>query len=233
MAQAFSSPSHPAATGPKISYAGNSALLLDTSVGAFDLDQQKRIWHLSQQLAHDPKWGALVETVVGVNNILIVYNPLQMNSTQARDALEISWNATAALDVEGKTFEIEVCYGGDGGYDLKDVATATGLSVEEVIALHSSATYTVAAIGAMPGYPYMVGLPPQLHIPRRENPRVRLEAGSIIIAGEQASIFPQTGPCGWHVIGTATFRCFDPEAEPPCLLQPGDKVKYVPKAATR
>ena len=233
MAHASSSLSSLAGLRPRISTAGETALLLDACAGPFDLDQQKRIWSLSRQLPLDPAWGALVETVVGVNNMLVVYDPLQMGATQARTALEMAWDLAAPIDVQGRTFEIQVTYGSALGYDLDDVAKATGLSADEVVAIHSSATYTVAAIGAMPGYPYMVGLPSELHIPRRETPRVRIEPGSIIIAGEQASIFPQSGPCGWHVIGRADFTCFDPAAEPPCVLQPGDTVIYVPKAAIR
>lgn len=233
MAQASPSLSSLAGLRPRISTAGETALLLDASAGPFDLDQQKRIWSLSRQLPLDPAWSALVETVVGVNNILVVYDPLQMGATQARTALEMAWDLAAPIDVQSRTFEIQVTYGGAQGYDLDDVAKSTGLSADDVVAIHSSATYTVAAIGAMPGYPYMVGLPSELHIPRRETPRVRIDSGSIIIAGEQASIFPQSGPCGWHVIGKANFACFDPAAEPPCVLQPGDKVIYVPKAVIR
>ena len=103
MAQASSSLSSLAGLTPRISTAGETALLLEASAGPFGLDQQKRIWSLSRQLPLDPAWSALVETVVGVNNMLVVYAPLQRGATQARTALEMAWDLAAPVDVQGRT----------------------------------------------------------------------------------------------------------------------------------
>jgi KipI family sensor histidine kinase inhibitor len=100
------------------------------------------------------------------------------------------------------------------------------MSASEVVKVHSSAVYTVACIGSMPGFPYLVGLPSKLHIPRRKVPRLKLREGSVIIAGSQASVLPCTGPCGWHALGWARVSLFDPEAPVPCLLAPGDRVYF-------
>ncbi len=128
---------------------------------------------------------------------------------------------------EGRMREIPVCYGGSGGPDLEEVAGRLGISVEEVIELHSGACYTVAAVGFSPGFPYLAGLPERLALPRRETPRVKVSAGSVAIGGGQAGIYPFDSPGGWHLLGMTGARLFDAGAVPPALLQPGDKVRFV------
>ncbi|MES2437684.1 MAG: 5-oxoprolinase subunit PxpB [Verrucomicrobiota bacterium] len=131
---------------------------------------------------------------------------------------------------EGGEKRIPVCYGGEDGPDLIELAAATGLSPDEVISLHSSAVYTVAAVGFSPGFPYLAGLPEPLHVPRRSTPRLAVPAGSVAIAGGQAGIYPFTSPGGWHVLGRTGETLFDPHAARPALLRPGDRVRFVPVA---
>jgi len=127
---------------------------------------------------------------------------------------------------QGRTVTIPVAYGGDSGTDLQALAHARNLSVPEVIELHRNAEYTVAAIGFSPGFPYLQGLPPQLHQPRHASPR-KVAAGSVAIASKQAGIYPFASQGGWHVIGRTDAELFDPHRDPPALLQPGDKVRFV------
>ncbi len=112
------------------------------------------------------------------------------------------------------------------GSDLQALANATKLSVPEVIELHRNNDYTVAAIGFSPGFPYLQGLPAQLHQPRHASPK-KVAAGSVAIAGNQAGIYPFSSQGGWHVIGRTDTVLFDPHRDPPALLQPGDKVRFV------
>ena len=128
----------------------------------------------------------------------------------------------------GEERRIPVCYGGENGPDLEELAEFAGLSADEVIALHSGAVYTVAAVGFSPGFPYLLGLPECLHMPRRRTPRLTVPAGSVAVAGGQAGIYPFASPGGWQVIGRTGVRLFDPLAEPPALLRPGDRVRFVP-----
>lgn len=123
--------------------------------------------------------------------------------------------------------EIPVCYGGNDGPDLPEVAKALGRSGRETERLHHQADYTVAAIGFSPGFPYLAGLPDALHLPRRATPRP-VAAGSVAIAGGQAGIYPCASQGGWHVIGRTDVRLFDPTRESPTLLQPGDRLRFVP-----
>lgn len=148
------------------------------------------------------------------------------------DGLEIlEWIGSVVVAdrlIAGEEREIPVCYGGEHGPDLEDLAARTGLSVEEVIGLHSDAVYTVAAVGFSPGFPYLLGLPELLNVPRRETPRLAVPAGSVAVAGGQAGIYPFASPGGWHVLGRTSVGLFDPRAARPALLRSGDRVRFVP-----
>ncbi len=125
--------------------------------------------------------------------------------------------------LQSRSISIPVVYGGS---DLQALADAKKLSVPEVIALHRDTDYIVAAIGFSPGFPYLQGLPSQLHQPRHSSPK-KVAAGSVAIAGNQAGIYPFASQGGWHVIGRTDTALFDPHRDPPALLQPGDKVRFV------
>lgn len=123
--------------------------------------------------------------------------------------------------------EIAVHYGGEAGPDLDAVAQHTRLTTDEVIARHTAGEYTVAMLGFSPGFPYLMGLDPILETPRLDTPRTRVPAGSVGIGGAQTGIYPRTGPGGWRVIGRTTMTLFDPAREPPSVLAPGDRVRFV------
>jgi KipI family sensor histidine kinase inhibitor len=125
----------------------------------------------------------------------------------------------------GRLVEIPVAY----GEELENVAARLGRSEEEVVALHSSAEYQVAALGFSPGFPYLLGLPEELLLPRKSTPS-RVPAGSVAIAGNQAGIYPVASQGGWHVLGKTDLRLFDPKISQPNLLIPGDRVRFKPVA---
>jgi KipI family sensor histidine kinase inhibitor len=130
---------------------------------------------------------------------------------------------------ETRTITIRATY---GGADLQALADAKQISASEVIALHCGTEYTVAAIGFSPGFPYLLGLDTKLHQPRHASPR-KVPAGSVAIAGNQAGIYPFASQGGWYVIGRTDAELFDPHRDPPALLQPGDKVRFVETDAIR
>lgn len=107
------------------------------------------------------------------------------------------------------------------GPDLDHVARASGLAVDEVIARHAASDYVVAMLGFLPGFAYLRGLDPRLHLPRREVPRPRIAAGSVAIGGPYAGVYPFDSPGGWHLLGSALD--LDPFA-----LEAGDRVRFVP-----
>jgi KipI family sensor histidine kinase inhibitor len=120
--------------------------------------------------------------------------------------------------------EIPVDYSGE---DLAWVAARHGIDPAEVVARHTAPLYKVSAIGFAPGFPYLEGLDPVLHTPRRSTPRKCVPAGSVAIGGHQTGIYPHPSPGGWHVIGRTHLTLFDPFATPPSLLQAGDAVRFV------
>ena len=126
-----------------------------------------------------------------------------------------------------RVVEIPVRYGGADGPDLAAVAAHVGLSPDAVVARHCDAEYRVAMLGFAPGFPYLLGLDPALATPRLATPRTRVEAGSVAIGGAQTGIYPRPGPGGWRVIGRTTRVLFDPGRDPPALLAPGDRVRFV------
>ena len=126
---------------------------------------------------------------------------------------------------EGPLVEIVVRYDGE---DLRAVADACGLTAAEVVDLHTSAEYTAAFCGFVPGFAYLIGLAPRLHLPRRSTPRTRVPAGSVAIAAEYAAVYPSATPGGWHLLGTTDAVLWDDERDPPALIEPGSHVRFVP-----
>ncbi len=129
-------------------------------------------------------------------------------------------------DIPREPLVIPVCYGGEFGPDLEDVAAAHGTTADATVAAHTAGNYTVAMIGFLPGFPYLDGLDPALHTPRRSSPRTKVPVGSIGIGGSSTGIYPCSSPGGWHLIGRTPLALFAPRRTPPALLQAGDRVRF-------
>lgn len=125
----------------------------------------------------------------------------------------------------GKVVDIPVVYDGD---DLDEVAGLTGLERAEIVRRHAAGTYTVAFTGFAPGFAYLTGGDPLLHVPRRATPRTRIPAGAVGLAGPFSGVYPQASPGGWQIIGRTSVAMWDMARERPALLQPGDTVRFVP-----
>ncbi len=206
-----------------IKAAGANALLIDAAQDSFSEDTQERIWVLAAQLRDMP---GISETVPGMNNLLVLYDPLALDHITSERALRLLWADPVIVPKAGKVVDIPVIYGGPRGEDLGLWARHCGLSREEAVQRHARATYRVAALGAMPGFPYLSGLPPELAMDRRDVPRVAVARGAVIIGGAQAGVMPTAAPSGWHVVGHADIALFDIERVPPALLAPGDRVRF-------
>ena len=127
-----------------------------------------------------------------------------------------------------RQIQIPVCYEEEFGIDLSKVVDYTGLSAREVISLHTSPSYTVFAIGFLPGFPYLGGLPPELAVPRRSKPRLLVPKGAVGIGGTQTGIYPIESPGGWNLIGRTPLDLYDPNRPHPFLLQAGDQLTFDP-----
>ena len=171
--------------------------------------------------------GATVaDAVPGARTILVTFRDFPTEEDlRSLERLERDAIDTRAL-ADGAAREIKVRYDGP---DLEVVARAAGLTQDEVVDLHQSAEYRVAFVGFQPGFAYVAGLPDALHVPRRASPRAKIPAGSVAIAEEWTGVYPAESPGGWHLIGTTEQTLFDPERDPPALLGPGDRVRFVPR----
>ena len=209
---------------PVISMAGVSALLLDAAGARFEPDVQRRVW-AAASLARRQGW--VLEAAPGMNNLLVTFDPDGVDVRRARTDLRDLWFAAEPSDADGAEVRMEVAYGGPDGADLAGLAAHAGFSIDEAVRRHAAAAYWVGAVGAMPGFPYLFGLDPALAWGRRASPRALLRAGAVIIGGVQAAVMPVDAPSGWHMLGRTETRLFDPAAETPCLLRPGDRVRFV------
>ena len=207
---------------PKIVPLGDAALVFEAPPPA-TLDCQRRVW-AAAELARD--WPHVLEVVPGMNNLTLVFDPLEADRDALSSRLQHAWDAAAAAPAAGREVEIPVQYGGEFGPDLTAVANHTGLSVREVVERHSAGQYVVFFLGFQPGFAYLGGLDEALHTPRRASPRLEVPAGSVGIGGEQTGIYPATSPGGWQLIGRTELPLFDPARRPPTLLQPGDRVRF-------
>ncbi len=163
----------------------------------------------------------------GYASLLIDFDPLQLTHEELTASVEqLARSNEFEAGKSGEVVTIPVCYDADFGPDLADVARRAGVSVEEVIRLHSWPTYLVYFLGFSPGFAYLGGLPEVLHTPRLSTPRRSVAGGSVGIAGSQTGIYPVDSPGGWKLIGRTPLRMFDPEGTPPTRLQPGDRVKF-------
>ncbi len=168
----------------------------------------------------------LEETVPAARTLMIRFRP-ETITAQALAANISKRDLSAKIAPSDELVEIPVQYNGE---DLADVAELTGLTVEEVIQRHTNSEFTVAFCGFAPGFGYLVGGDPALHVPRRQSPRTRIPAGSVALAGAFSGVYPQNSPGGWQIIGTTPLKMWDIEREPGALFQPGYRVRFVDMA---
>ena len=211
---------------------GESMLLLRFGAGLDPL-ANARVHAASAMLqaAHLP---GIVDIVPAYTTLGLHYEPsawADAHGSPARNIMaavqSIFRTPPPATQSNRTTIEIPVCYGGELGPDLEALAGHAGLDAEEVISRHVAATYRVAMLGFAPGFPYLFGLDPALHMPRRASPRTRVPAGSVAIGGAQTGIYPSELPGGWQLIGRTPSILFDAQRDPPTLLMPGDAVRFV------
>jgi KipI family sensor histidine kinase inhibitor len=158
----------------------------------------------------------VVEVVPAARTVLIVHD-----GSLDPAALSVEPADVPAVPVSRVLLAVEY-----DGPDLQAVADRCGLSVDEVVRLHTAAEYTVAFCGFMPGFGYMVGLPAALRLPRLTTPRTRVPAGAVGIAAEFAGVYPRESPGGWHLLGRTDAVLWSEDREPAALLAPGTHVRF-------
>lgn len=194
----------------------------------------QRVLHLASRLRQqEPAW--LRDLVPAYASLAVFFDcrrivaddPHAFVATSLRDLLHrIAQEPETAGNDSGKVIDIPVCYEAEMAPDLHDAAGELGLSVDELVQRHSAARYTVAMIGFAPGFPYLLGLPESLALPRLSTPRTRVPAGSVAIGGQQTGIYPRESPGGWRLLGRTPLLLFDAARAAPSLLAPGDQVRF-------
>ena len=162
--------------------------------------------------------------VIPAASSLVITHEARVSDEMRRVLSVLGEREASSVRAKAMLVELPVRYDGE---DLDDVARACSLSVEQVISLHSGADFEVSFCGFAPGFAYLLGLPDELHLPRRASPRARVPAGSVAIAARYSAVYPRESPGGWHLLGTTTATLWDIAREQSALLQPGTRVRFV------
>ena len=210
----------------RISPLGDSALTVTLGEGISEKLSDEVV--AEAQVIGESEILGVVDVVPAYASVTVHYDPLRVGYADLRSrllALASSGLPTAVGNPASRSHAVQVRYDGE---DLADVAARVGMTIDDVIAIHSATEYRVFVIGFVPGFAYLGVLDPRLVIPRREAPRKRVPAGSVAIAEAQTGIYPSATPGGWHLIGTTDVRMFDPSRSEPALFAVGDRVRFVP-----
>lgn len=204
-------------TGMRMTEVGRAALLIECADG-----EQVEAWRAELWRRRERGELSVAEIVPGARTVLLdgVIDPADLARRIAQ------WPPPAATGTaEGPLVTVPVVYDGS---DLPWVAEHWGLSTEDTVDRIASAELRVAFCGFSPGFAYLAGLSPEWAVPRLANPRPKVPAGSVGLAGEYAGIYPTASPGGWRLVGRTERVLFDVDRDPPALLVPGTRVRLVP-----
>jgi inhibitor of KinA len=174
--------------------------------------------------------------IAGVRNLhpaycslLVKFDPLQWRHEELEGKLRTYLKRVHEVKLPApRHVEIPVCYGGEFGPDLDEVAALHGMKPQQVIELHASTSYLVYFLGFVPGFAYLGELPEALVTPRLAAPRKKVPAGSVGIAGNQTGVYPFETPGGWRLLGRTPMAMFRTDRDGLSLLAIGDRVRFVP-----
>jgi KipI family sensor histidine kinase inhibitor len=179
---------------------------------------------LANQLRDSGDW---LEVIPGIDSVVLQFDAATYDGDDVRQTIESALAAgIEPLQISQSLVEIPVIYGGEYGPDLNALCEKIGMSADDVIALHTGREYTVDMIGFTPGFAFIGNLDERLRVPRRKEPRQRVEAGSVGIADERTGLYAMASPGGWTIIGRTPSRLFDPNAEQPFVLGAGTRVRF-------
>ena len=192
-----------------------------------DLATVQRVWVLSA-LARQRLGDYALDVVPGFDSVLVRFDPSTVTLANVMATMRGAAAEAAATNepLRPRNIQVGVCFGGERGADFDELVHSAGLTAARYIETFCAAEYRVAFLGFLAGFPYLIGLPPALAVPRLPTPRDRVPAGSVAIAGLQCGIYPRSSPGGWRLIGRTNASIFDPAREVPALFQAGDRVRF-------
>lgn len=212
---------------------GDTSLIIRLGEG-LDTETCRRCAQVAAHLREAALPG-VVDIVPTFTSVTLHIHPAQTGAAsfwanlQARlNEIVATAHAQALSEQPTRIIDIPVCYGGEYGPDLAELAQQCKLDEQTVIEAHGAATAWVLMLGFAPGAPYVGIHDPLFALPRRATPRIRVPRGSVAVAARQTIIYPQDSPGGWHIIGRTPLRMFDPMRASPALLAPGDCLRFVP-----
>jgi KipI family sensor histidine kinase inhibitor len=214
------------ASRPKFLAAGDTALVVefgdrvDPHISALVLGLERRI--AAAGIA------GVVETVPTFRSLMVHYDPLEIANAELKARIAPLCDRLETTGTAGRRWRLPACYDAEFGPDLEDVARRTGLTPAQVVERHSATAFQVYMIGFLPGFAYLGGLPAELELPRRENPRLKVEAGSIAIAMTMSVIYSIASPGGWNILGRTPVPLWDLRRDPSALVTAGDEVTFAP-----
>ena len=201
----------------RILTAGDSALLIEFGK-EINPETNRKITAIVQ-LMREQHIEGIVDVIPAFCSLLINYDPRVLSYEELKERMEnLLKMETKTETTRKRIFEIPVCYGGEYGPDIDNIAEHAGLSVNEVIKIHSSKDYLIYMLGFLPGFTYLGGLDERIHTPRLASPRLTIRAGSVGIGGSQTGIYPLDSPGGWQLMGLTPVRIYDPERQTPILV---------------
>ncbi|MCW3116440.1 MAG: pxpB [Chitinophagaceae bacterium] len=213
---------------------GDSALTIDFC-NSIDEAINQKVLALFHSLRENPAAG-IIEAVPAYSSITIYYDMLLAvrNNQDHKTAFEIMTermekrlqDPLSENNLPSQFLRIPVCYHNEFGLDIDELAATNKITAGEVIQIHTSKVYGVYMLGFLPGFSYMGKVDDKIAMPRKTNPRQRVESGSVGIAGYQTGIYPLASPGGWQIIGRTPVKLFDSDNKELTLLKPGDKVQF-------
>lgn len=215
---------------------GDSAIRIEFGK-KIDYEIHHKIKMLAKYMEEN-RFHGFIECVLAYTSLTIFYDPPAVWRKYKKEEVVSPYEIVKSIieksltvfenedDTQSRIVTIPVCYGGELGPDLEEVARYNHLTTNEVVHIHTSGEYLVYMIGFCPGFPFLGGMSNRIATPRRSSPRLSIPKGSVGIAGMQTGVYPISTPGGWQLIGRTPLQLFLPKQNPPTLLQSGDCVKF-------
>jgi inhibitor of KinA len=212
---------------------GDSAITIDFG-NVIDEGINDAVLALYHSLQREPLYS-MTEAVPAYSSITIYYNAVAAHKKASPGMLAYNWMTDEVKKRlqqplippggHASLITIPVCYDPDFAPDLEQLASRRGLTIDEVISIHTAKEYRVYMLGFLPGFCYMGEVDERIVLPRKPTP-VNVDPGSVGIAGKQTGVYPFSSPGGWQIIGRTPLLLFDNNKENPALLKPGDRVRF-------
>jgi inhibitor of KinA len=210
---------------PLLKPVGEDALLVEFEP-VISLEVNLRVRQLAFTL-EEASLPGISEIIPAYRSLIVYFDPSRLKLTSLRSSVEATLNEARSVELSApRLFRVPTVYGGEHGPDLQHVAATTNTTPENVIEQFAKQQYSVYCLGFLCALPYLGGVPESLTLPRRAQPRTRVPAGSVGIAGGQVVVLPTEMPSGFHYIGRAAVTFYDPARMPPTAIRPGDLVEF-------